>query len=342
MKHNVDILLASRFFNGKNGGMGVYAQNVLKRLLKRYNVSPMSSGYEGMGGYFRFSFFELFKRLKLPSLFGKIDYDVYHALSPMESVWMPKDQAVVTVHDLFPLYDVETHYSDNWFKSRVSKRCFDFAMKQAIKAKRIITVSDFTKRDLVKRYDVEEDKIRVIRHGVNPNLEPVRVKESGNFTVGTLSYLDARKRINILIDAFKELDNQNAELLIPSTGERESYLKKYAQCDDRIRFLGYLPEWKKAEFLSSLDVMVFPTRLEGYGLPIIESLACETPVVTLKDAIIPSDVQRHTKVVSKEELAMILENREFGNELTNGYEFAKKHDWDVCIEKINQVYSEVI
>lgn len=334
----MNVLIATRYFNNENGGMGLYSERILKGMLDRHKVFPVGTLSKGMEGYFWYSFSELYRKMKMSSIVE--DIDVFHALTPMESVWMPKERTVTTVHDLFPLYDVETHYKSNFLSSKISEKAFDFAMKKAIESKRIIAVSEFTKRDILSRYEVKESKIVVVRHGINENLEPVET-EHENYRVGTLSYLGPRKRIDILIDAFKELDDENAQLLIPSTGKSRSYLEKYAHDDKRIEFLGYLSEEDKSEFLSSLDVFVITSKLEGYCLPLVEAMACRTPVVTLEDSLMPSDVKSKSHRVSKGNLAKLLSGKEFDCDIEENYRFAKSHKWDECIEETNKIYEMI-
>lgn len=340
------VALLTRFFNDRNAGIGVYSRNLLLKLLENgMQVDTYSSGFMGRVGYFAYSLFEL----GIKSL--SFDSDVYHALTPVEALWTPPERTVVTFHDLIPmlhLSEIQTHYASGGITKFVSKRYFTVAARRAIKAKRIICVSEQTREEVLQNLGYGkglEGKVSVIRQGISPNLRPKRGKPFKNeeFTIGTLSYLDPRKRIDILIDAFKEADIPDSELLIPSTGADEGRLKKIAGNDKRIKFLGYLPEKDKTGYLSSLDVFVLPSKFEGYGIPFVESFACKTPAVSFDDALIPSDVKRRTHIVSgKSELVQLFERREFGCDLNGNYKFAKKHDWDKCAEETIKVYGEVL
>lgn len=335
------VALLTRFFNNRNAGIGVYSRNLLKHLLdKGIQTDLYSSNFKSREGYFIYSLLELgLKKLSF-------DSDVYHALTPIEAIWTPKEKTVTTFHDLIPMLEldkIDTHYAGSKVTKFINKRYFSFAAKRAVDSKRIICNSNQTKERIIEHLDVEESKISVIRMGINPELEPRKEKEYKNasYTLGTLSYLDPRKRIDILIDAFMEIDKEDAELLIPSTGKHEDFLKEKAEGDDRVKFLGYLPEENKANYLSSLDVFVLPSFFEGYGLTIVEAMACKTPVVSLEDALIPSDVQDRTHVVGKGNLSKLLSERDFNYDIEGNYKFAKKHDWEKCAGETIEVYREV-
>jgi len=357
----MNIQLVTRYFNNWNAGIGVYSKNILREMIKRgHNVAPVSTKTEGTIGYFKYTSFDLFREMKVPSPFSEKEIDLYHALTPMESIWLPKEKTVTTFHDLIPMLhrEEETWYFEGWFSSFrrwFGSKWFEYGAKKGVESERIICNSEHTKRKVMENlgynddlrgvyHPVSEDKISVIRLGVSDDLElknPTSFDEA-DFTVGTLSYLDPRKRIDILIKAFKNLQDPNAELLIPSTGPDEKRLKRIAGGDERIKFLGYIDEEDKADYLSSLDVFVLPSKLEGYGLPFVEAMACKTPVVSLDDALIPSDVQDRTHVVSKVNLPKLLFERDFDCDVGRNYEFAQKHDWEKCAERTEEVYEEVL
>ncbi|MEM4973627.1 MAG: glycosyltransferase, partial [Candidatus Hadarchaeales archaeon] len=211
------ICLLSRFFDLRNAGIGGYSMELSKGLKKRgFEVSTVSQDGgiplgEGSVKYLFYTAFEI--AFKIPR-----GCDVYHACSPMEAVYAPKP-LTVCFHDLIPmlyLREVETHYAGGflrefrrWFGSNYFRKACSTAVK---KADAIIAQSEQTKRELVRELGVDEADVRVIRHGIRPDLEP-RPKTDDTFRVGTLSYLDPRKRIDLLIKAFRKANIQG-ELLI--------------------------------------------------------------------------------------------------------------------------------
>lgn len=333
------ICLLTRFFNRRNAGIGQYSQNLLAEMLRRgHEVDPVCTTRRGTIGYFLYTGAEI--RFRIPR-----DVDVYHALTPLESIYLPKNKTVTTFHDLIPWLHrrEETWYFSGafgrfrrWFGGWWFKR----ACKKAAQSKRIICNSDQTKREIMENLKIPEEKITTIRLGISSDLKPLNVPHD-KYRIGTLGYLDPRKRLHLAINAFKKLEDPNAELLIPGIGPDEGRLKKLSGGDKRIKFIGFIDESDKANYLSSLDVLLHTSKLEGYGIPIIESLRCKTPVVTLSDAIIPEDVKSKTKVTDVKDLTDVLRERNFGENLEEGYKFSIDHSWEKCADETIKIYEGV-
>ncbi len=117
--------------------------------------------------------------------------------------------------------------------------------------------------------------------------------------------------------------------------------------DSRVKLLGYIPDSELVDFYSQIDTLVFPTAAEGYGLPIVEAMACKKPVIVLSDAIIPKEVKY--KCIIVDNLEGIFRDQYFFEELITcygnveeNYAFAKLHDWDDCIKNYIKVYEKVL
>jgi len=273
------IALLTRFFNSRNGGIGVYSKNLLRELLRRgHEIDVIATTWRSAAGYFLYTLVDL--RFRIPK-----DVEVYHALSPAEAIYLPKERSVVTFHDLIPL--LPEYRKGLNLRSQVCHYWFLFVSRRAAKAAHIICNSEQTRREVIEKFSIPEDKTTVIRMGIHPFLRPKRKRKHEKFVVGTLSYLDPRKRVDILIRAFRRVNDSDAELWIAGEGADRPRLERMANDDKRIKFLGFVPEEKLTDFYNSLDVFVFPSRIEGYGLPIVEAMACRVPVITLSDAIIP-------------------------------------------------------
>lgn len=343
------VCLLGRFFNLKNGGIGRYALELAEGLESRgVEVRRVSSEDSWWG-----------RRNKGGSLAGYMVYtglsirfltppgmDVYHALAVTEALHLPygKRPTVVTVHDLIPIYYAgrytKTHYASNRVKGWISRAWFRLCVRRAARADRILAISHEVKDDLAGKAGVPPEKIRVVPNGVMDFLEPVE-KKDGVPRVGTLSYLDARKRIPLLLDAYRKSRHPGELLVAGGTLDPEfgKELEKKAGGDPRIRFLGFIPDSDLLEFFSSIDLFVFPSVVEGYGLPIVEALACGVPVATLDDALIPEEVKRHTRVVSREQLPGLIENPP--RVRREDVEWALAHRWRRVAEEVHRVYGEL-
>ena len=150
-----------------------------------------------------------------------------------------------------------------------------------------------------------------------------------------------RKRIDLLIKSFLDADMEDSQLLIGGNGVEKENLQKLAGDDPRIKFMGFVADEEMNDFYNSLDVFVFPTAEEGYGMPIVEAMACAKPVVTLDDGIIPTNIKERTTITTKENLADTLKNREFNCDIKANIEFYKQHSIDSISDRLVKIYEKI-
>lgn len=333
------ICLATRCFDFRNAGIGRVSSEIRRVLVERgYDVAEVATE-TGMSLYRYYWYLTWQMRSRLPG-----DSDVYHALTPMEAMWPPKKKTVVTFHDLFLITEPGKvggglGYRD--FKRDIGRKYFEQACRVAAKCRFVTCVSEKTKEEVMSYFKVPEEKITVIRSGINADLEP-EPKPNGVPRIGYLGGLDKRKRVNLLIDAFMETKG-NAQLLIGGTGLDENILKEQAKSDDRIKFLGIVSDKYLKDFYNSLDMLIFPTAQEGYGLPLIEIMACKKPPVILRDAQIPEEIKSRCVAVDNLAEAISCPARELLNDgqLESNYRFAKTHDWNKAVNEYIKLYKEI-
>ncbi len=341
------ICLLARYFSLRNGGIGRYAMSLRDGLLnKGYAVYGVSEDMwlqwfmpDSLTHYF------LYSLVGIPSLMPR-SCDVYHATQVIESIYLPYGEkpTVVTVHDLIPLFYagtlVETHYTSNFVEWLLTKTWFKYTLMKAVQADVIISVSEEVAYQLIDSTGVDPEKVRVIPNGIPDSLVE-KPKPDDTPRIGFLGYLDPRKRIDLLIEAYKVSRHEGELWIAGDTRDHryKTYLMNLAGDDDRIRFLGFWPDEKLVDFYTSIDLLVFPSRIEGYGLPIVEALACGRPVVTLDDAIIPKDIKSHTLSIPKDELTSIIEDPP--KPVRRDVEWAQKHRWSVVIDEILALYNSL-
>ncbi len=335
-----EICLVARFFDLRNGGIGRFSMEMREGLEKRgYHIQPVSAGRQGDNGYLIYSAFDLLRRLPRKC-------DVYHCMTPVETLYAPKARTIVTFHDLVPwlhLTETETHYAQGQFKQAkrfISKNYFHFASRIASHCRFVVCNSDQTKSEVIEHLGVDEKKVSVVRLGVARGLEP-RARQDRVFRVGTLSYLDRRKRIDLLIKAFLEA-NVDGELVIGGTGVDGERLRAAAGGDPRIKFAGFVAEEKMVDFYNSLDLFVFPTRFEGYGMPMVEAFFCKKPVVVLNDGVMPDEIKSRCLVTDNLVEFLKKPQKAAQRDIEANYRFARLHDWDKCVEEYVALYQKVI
>jgi len=332
-----ELCLVSRAFSSKIGGLGVYANLLLEGLKnKGFKIEKIESSerkYSSLG-LIRWSFIEAPNKIK------KTKAKIYHAISPWEcyAVSKSKGKKIVTIHDiiplLFPIYSFP--------KQIVLRKLYRKFLSISKNFDLIIANSSLTKEHLIK-YGFEKEKITVINPCINPKLKPKKVKKPKNkFVVGTLTRLQKHKRVDLLVKAIKEIEDKDILCLIAGKGEQENYLKKLAGKDKRIKFLGFIPESKKLDFYNSLDLFVFPSKIEGFGIPIIEALACKKPVLILEDSIFPRETKKLCFVTKKENLSEKI--KEFKEKRTKikGPSSIKEYLPDVFIERHLEIYKKLL
>ncbi len=195
---------------------------------------------------------------------------------------------VITVHDLSNYTNPDVHT----FRSALSGKLFPVYLR---KARQIISVSHFTASQLKKHFPGEAHKITVIHQGNSERFQPLAhqnnlesVKSIYNLPPRFLLFLgtlEPRKNISRLLEAFALSSSSIPHSLVITGGKGWKYdnlLKRIASHPnrDRIHLTGYVDDNHLPALLSAAEFLVYPSILEGFGLPVLEAMACGTPVVT--------------------------------------------------------------
>jgi glycosyltransferase involved in cell wall biosynthesis len=206
---------------------------------------------------------------------------------------------VITVHDLSFLYYPRNFRALN----RVYLRLFtQWSVHQA---KRIIAVSESTKRDLIQQYGLPPDKVDVVYNGVDPRFRPLPSDQVASFRterglpeqfilfVGTL---EPRKNIVRLIESYARMQRPRPPLLLAG-GRGWLYEEVFARVDaldlrGEVSFVGYVPAEDLPLWYNAASLFVYPSLYEGFGLPPLEAMACGTPVVASDASSLPEVVGR--------------------------------------------------
>jgi glycosyltransferase involved in cell wall biosynthesis len=205
--------------------------------------------------------------------------------------------AVVTVHDVGYLHYPEAHRPfDRWYLDWTTRR-------HARLAARIIADSYATREDLVHLYQTDPGRIAVVYPGRDESLGRVEntraiqaVKARYGIRSGYLLYLGTlqpRKNLLRLVEAFACLQSGTIDLQLVLAGKKGwLYDELFARVkslgwEDRIVFTGYVAEDDKAALLSGASALVFPSLYEGFGMPVLEAMACGTPVLTSNISSLP-------------------------------------------------------
>lgn len=268
---------------------------------------------------------------------------------------------VVTIHDLafieFPGY----------FEESVKWRCLRFTKHAILKAQRIIAISESTKKDILNYYNVDEQKVEVIYHGVEDVFKPIQDKQSIDLVckkyginfpfILFIGVLQPRKNISRLILAFKQvLDSGKGNMQLVIAGNKGWMYEdifntaQQAGITDRIIFTGYTPKSDVICLLNAAKVFVLPSLSEGFGLPILEAMACGVPVVSsnvssmseiVKDAGILVDPYNKHDIAQA--LLDIINNRQLADNLIKkGFKVAQSFTWEKTARKTLKLYESMM
>ena len=154
----------------------------------------------------------------------------------------------------------------------------------------ILTISNFSKRELINKYGIKGETIEVIPVGIDTNKfnpsnrsKDLKLKYSGKILLYVGPFLK-RKRIPLLLKAMGKVIKQfpDVHLVLIGKGMMWDYCKqlsKKLKIQKYTTFLGFIPHDKLLKFYASSDIFVFPSELEGFGQVILESMASGTPVI---------------------------------------------------------------
>jgi len=161
--------------------------------------------------------------------------------------------------------------------------------------KTLITVSQFSKREIGEFYDFPAQKILVVPNAVGEEFQPGEPLQAGPRYLLAVSSPSAHKNFSRMIQAFLQLKGfEQVELRIVGGGGAvfsDPNLEALANSDPRVRFLGRLSDAQLIEQYQGAAAFVFPSLYEGFGIPPLEAQACGCPVLAANAASIPEVLQ---------------------------------------------------
>lgn len=308
---NTRFLLANKL-----EGIGRYSYEIIKRMVEQHpedefifffdrpyaqefifakNVTPVVVFPPARHPFLWYLWFEI----SLPSALKKHKIDVF--FSPDAYLSLRTDiPTLLTIHDI-----AFVHFPD-LISGLVSKYYHYYTPKFLVKAKKIAAVSDFTKQDLIQNYQISANKIDVIYNGCQNIYQPlstdnqnlIKEKHSNGyeyfFFVGAVH---PRKNVHRLIaafDEFKQKSQSNMKLLIAGrfawqTGDVKTAFDNSPFQKDII-FLGFVSEEELPQLMASAFALTYVSQFEGFGIPVLEAMHCEVPIITSTVSSLPEVV----------------------------------------------------
>jgi glycosyltransferase involved in cell wall biosynthesis len=271
-------------------------------------------------------------------------------------------RSVVTIHDCIHL--MFPQYLPNRLAYAYARGAIWAAARRS---DRILTVSETSKSDILRRFNVPADKITVIYNAIDDRLrippteeEVARVRERYQLDDQFVLYvgnIKPHKNLERLIDAFDRLRRSGLDhlklLILGDEITKYQGLRRAVhqhKLHKHVRFLGFVPIETLAVLYRLASLFVFPSLYEGFGLPPLEAMACGTPVVTSNASSMPEVVGEAAFLVDPYDadsiadgMRQVLTNAGLRATLVErGFERAKMYSWERSVRRIREIYSEVI
>lgn len=280
---------------------------------------------------------------------------------------------VITIHDLiltkFKTIRATTLHP---FIYKLKNLAYFWVIKRALKkSKKIITVSNFTKNDIIDQFKIRPNKIEVTYEGVAnlsrgrdslfvAKLDAGEVLHNYDIDNPFLLYVGnayPHKNLEFLIESFKDIYQKNNGLRLVLVGKEDYFYKNlkdfankvfYDFPENPVIFSGYVPDEKLEIFYNKALVYIFPSLYEGFGLPPLEAMAKGCPVISsnassmpeiLGDSAVYFNPRDKNDFLNK--VFMVIDNQELRNKMIfSGKKHYKKYNWWECAFATWKIYSQ--
>ncbi|HAW59524.1 MAG TPA: hypothetical protein DCX03_11040 [Bacteroidales bacterium] len=359
--------------NTKTGtGLGVYVNELLSHMPENesvdnivldYNNQQILSGRDGI----------VTKVRKYPHEYKYIWYlrakkylpkcKLYH-ISNQNLSFLNLRPQIVTCYDVF-------HISHP--RSTFHKLFGQWAYSGLKNAEHIIAGSEYTKRMILKYYKIDPRNITVVYAGVSNKFRPLSEVDIDKNTLNQKYGLDnydkiilhvsneqPHKNVSSIIEALHTVKNKHkfGDFHLLKAGNpqyiqdnvRHRKMVRDLHLEDKVTFCGYIPETDLVKLYNVSDLFVFPSLHEGFGLPVLEAMACGCPVIASNTTSLPEVVGNAGVMVnpySVDELAtaifeLLSDKDRSEDQVRLGTEWAKQFTWEKCALETAKIYEWTI
>ncbi len=305
----------------------------------------------------------LWEQVQQVRILKRLDGDLIHSLAFVGPQWGTPIPQVVTVHDLtfvrFP------HTLPAW-KARYLRW---MTKRSAQRARRLIAVSESTRRDLLNWLHLPPDQVITVYNGVEPRFSPLpprdvaawreRKRLPSHFIL-YLGTLQPRKNLELLIRAYAQWQRQTLPayrhiplILAGAKGwyyEHLFHLVDTLGLSGQVYFPGFVPSEELPWWYNAATLFVYPSLFEGFGLPVLEAMACGTPVIAADASSLPEVVGEAGILLPPQDaeawakgIQTLLADPERRQGLgRQGRERARRFSWQRTAKETLSVYREIL
>jgi alpha-1,3-rhamnosyl/mannosyltransferase len=260
---------------------------------------------------------------------------------------------------IITLCDVSFVRHSEWHPKDRVKYLEKYCLKRLCDIEAIITISEFSKKEIMNLLNIDGTQIHVTPLGIDQSFHPGRNRFEGlpNQYVLFLGNLEPRKNLVTLLAAYRSLPRNLRErfpfVIAGASGWHTNELKKAMrlfQRDEKPIFTGYIPQSLLPSLYRGASLFVYPSLYEGFGLPVLEAMASGVPVITSDSTSLPEVVGDAGVLVNpndvdrlKGAMMELLEDEKARRELAEkGIARAKLFSWEKCARETIKVYEKVL
>jgi len=358
-------------------GMGKYIVELVNRVPKKdkrnkyllyvsrdnrhfFNLSSDNIEIKEIPRIFSNPFLKIFwEQCFLPFYIWKNNVDLYHAPGFVLPFFrINKVPFLMTVADMTFFSHPQHHKT---IKNIYFKHMIPFSLK---KAEKVITISENTKKDVIEQTNTVPSKIKSILLGVDKifldkkNSRDKKVLDKYNIKKPYILFvgmLEPRKNIKGLIEAFYLVQNKHDNDLIIVGKKGWMYqdifkLVKKLKLEGEVIFTGYLPDEDLPSLYSNATCFVYPSFYEGFGIPIVEAMACGCPVITSNNSSMREVAGEAAILVNpynveeiKDAIEKVIYNPKEKKRLQKlGFQNVKRFNWDKMAEETINMYNKFL
>ena len=268
--------------------------------------------------------------------------------------YIPRFSPVKTVATIF---DLSFLHFPEMFNKKDLWQLTNWTKFSANNADHIITISNFSKQDMIAQYGIDKNKITVAYPGFNADVFKERKTKEDNYII-YIGTLQPRKNLVRLIEALARIEGDLKLVIVgKTTGEGRGGWKfeeiletpKKLGIENRVKFLGFVPTEDLPDLLSGSLAFVLPSLWEGFGIPVVEAMACGVPVIVSNVSSLPEVVGKAGVTVDpysvdqiEQAIRTVVSDKKLRQKYSKlGLLQAQKFSWDKMAKQVLKVFESV-